>query len=143
MAGVVGYEVTLRYGFDSPTLWGNPLAQMLFGAYAVLGGAYALRYHSHVSMDALYARFTPRVKAILDLITSLAFFFALSFLLWLGWSLGLESVMTLETSEVTPWHQPIWPVKLMILIAAVLIVLQGLAKFIRDFHIAVTGRELA
>lgn len=142
MAGVVGFEVTVRYGFDAPTLWGTQSAQMIFGAYVVLGGAYALRYRSHVNMDALYARLTPRKKAIVDLATSLVFFFALSFLLWMGWVLGWESMMKGEYSEVTPWHQPIWPVKLMIPIAAVLIALQGLAKFIRDLHFAITGSEL-
>ena len=142
MAGVIGFEVTVRYGFDSPTIWGTQLAQMIFGTYVVLGGAYALRYGVHVNMDALYARFTPRKKAVLDVVTSMAFFFAIGFLLWMGVVLGWESMMKGEYSEVTPWHQPIWPVKLMIPIGALLILLQGLAKFIRDLHLAIAGREL-
>ena len=143
MAGVIGYEVILRYGLGSPTIWGAQLAQMIFGTYAVLGGAYALRYRAHVNMDALYGRFSPRTKAILDLVTSLVFFFAIAFLVWMGWVLGWQSVMQRESSVQTPWHQPIWPVKLMIPIGAVLILLEGIAKFIRDFYLAVTGKELA
>jgi TRAP-type mannitol/chloroaromatic compound transport system permease small subunit len=142
LAGVIGYEVTVRYGFDSPTIWGTQLAQMLFGTYVVLGGAYALRYRVHVNMDAIYARFSPRTKAIVDLVTSMAFFFAIAFLLWQGVILGWEATMKWETSVVTTWRQPIWPVKLMIPIGALLIFLQGLAKFIRDFCLAITGKEL-
>jgi len=142
MAAVIGYEVTVRYVFGAPTVWGTQLAQMLFGTYAVLGGAYALRYGAHVNMDAVYERLASRKKAILDLITSMAFFFAVVFLLWMGGILAWEAMIKGETSVITPWHQPIWPVKLMIPIAALLILLQGLAKFIRDFHLAVTGREL-
>jgi TRAP-type mannitol/chloroaromatic compound transport system permease small subunit len=142
VAGVIGYEVTLRYGFGSPTIWGAQLAQMLFGTYAVLGGAYALRYRVHVNMDALYARFSPRTKAILDLVTSLVFFFAIAFLVWMGWVLGWQSFMQRETSVVTPWHQPIWPLKMMIPIAAVLILLEGISKFIQDLYFAITGRQL-
>jgi len=142
MAGVIGYEVAVRYGFDSPTIWGTQLAQMIFGTYVVLGGAYALRYRVHVNMDAIYARLSPRKKATIDVVTSMAFFFAIGFLLWQGGILAWEAVMKWETSVVTPWRQPIWPVKLMIPIGALLILLQGLAKFIRDFHLAITGREL-
>ncbi len=35
-------EVILRYFFNSPTVWANELAQMLFGAYAILAGGYIL-----------------------------------------------------------------------------------------------------
>ena len=142
VASVIGYEVTLRYGFNSPTIWGTQLAQMLFGTYAILGGAYALRHKTHVNMDALYARFSPRTKAILDLATSLVFFFAIAFLVWMGWVLAWQSFMQGEASVKTPWHQPIWPVKMMIPIGAILILLEGIAKFIQDLYFVITGRTL-
>jgi len=44
-------EVILRYFFNSPTVWANELAQMLFGAYAILAGGYILLTGGHVNVD--------------------------------------------------------------------------------------------
>ena len=49
-------EVILRYFFNSPTVWANELAQMLFGAYAILAGGYIMRTGGHVNVDILYSR---------------------------------------------------------------------------------------
>ncbi len=67
-------EVVLRYFFNSPTVWANELAQMLFGAYAILAGGYILRTGGHVNVDILYSRLSRKSRAALDIVTSSAFF---------------------------------------------------------------------
>ena len=42
-AGMIIYDVALRYGFNSPTLWAFDLTKQLYGFYFVLLGGYALR----------------------------------------------------------------------------------------------------
>jgi TRAP-type mannitol/chloroaromatic compound transport system permease small subunit len=39
------------------------------------------------------------------------------------------------------WAPPVYPVKFAIPVAAFLLLLQGLAKYIRDLHLAFTGKE--
>jgi len=50
-------------------------------------------------------------------------------------------LLLLETTE-TIWEPPIYPLKLTIPIAGFLLLLQGLAKFIRDLIIVITDKEL-
>jgi TRAP-type mannitol/chloroaromatic compound transport system permease small subunit len=137
---VLAWEVISRYGLNQPTMWAHGTSQRLFAAYYVLGGAYVLRYRDHVNVDLIYSRLPLRTKAILDLITSLAFFAFCGVLLWQGWEFALTSLSQLEPDD-TPWRAPIYPVKLMIPAGALLIVLQGLANFFRNLVTAVTGRE--
>jgi len=141
MITFMGYEVVLRYIFNAPTLWVFETVQFLFGAFCILGGAYALRHRAHVNMEVVYVRFPLRMRAIVDLITSTLFFFFIVVLLWGGWEFAWRSVQTLETT-FTPWNPPLYPLKLTIPIAASLILLQGLAKFVRDLIVAITRREM-
>lgn len=127
-------EVVLRYFFNSPTVWGNELAQMLFGTYAVVGGGYILRTGGHVNVDIIYSRFSTKTKATLDIITSVLFFLFCGMLLVYGGSLAWDSLSRFEHSQ-SAWNPPLYPAKLMIPLAAILLLVQGLAKLIRDILI--------
>jgi len=127
-------EVILRYFFNSPTVWANELAQMLFGAYAILAGGYILRTGGHVNVDILYSRLSRKQKAVLDIVTSSLFFLFCGMLLVYGGSLAWDSLARFEHSQ-SAWNPPLYPAKLMIPLAALLLMLQGLAKLIRDILI--------
>ena len=135
------YEVVLRYVFNEPTNWAHETSLYLFGSYFMLLGGYALYSRAHISMDLLYGRWSPRTKAIVDVITALLFFFFIGTLLWLSGEYAWKSVMRLELSR-SAWHPPVWPFKLMMPTGALLILLAGAAKFIRDLNMAIRGKEL-
>lgn len=137
---IIVWEVTLRNVAGKPTLWAHELSSMVFGALTILSGAYALREKSHVNMDLFYMRLTNRGKAILDIITFPLFFVFCSVLLWLGWDFAARSVMLFEES-ISNWHPPIWPVKLTLPLGALLLLLQGIAKFIDDLMIVINGER--
>jgi TRAP-type mannitol/chloroaromatic compound transport system permease small subunit len=129
-------EVLLRYFFRTPTVWTNELAQLLFGAYAVLSGGYLLARGGHVNVDIVYSSFPIRAKAALDVLTSVLFFIFVVVLLWQGVIFALDAIGKLETSH-SAWNPPIWMFKATIPIGAGLLLLQGIAKLIRDILFAV------
>ena len=134
------YEVVARYWFNSPTMWARETAMFLLGGYSLLGGAYVLRHKAHVNMDIVYNRLSPRKRAIADLITSLLFFLFCGVLLWWGIDYASHSLSVGETTGST-WNPPEFPIKLMIPVGVFLLLLQGLAKFVRDLITVVTGTE--
>ncbi len=132
--GLLFIEVILRYFFNSPTVWANELAQMLFGTYAILGGGYILLIGGHVNVDLVYSRFSVKTRAAIDIGTSLLFFLFCGMLLIYGGSLSWDSLSRFEHSQ-SAWNPPLYPAKLMIPLAAALLILQGVTKLIRDFLI--------
>jgi TRAP-type mannitol/chloroaromatic compound transport system permease small subunit len=104
---------------------------MLFGAYAILAGGYIMRTGGHVNVDILYSRLSKKSRAVLDILTSLLFFLFCTMLLVYGGSLAWDSLSRFEHSQ-SAWNPPLYPAKLMIPLAAVLLLLQGLVKLIRD-----------
>lgn len=138
IVGVIVYEVVARYGLNSPTTWANETMIYVTAVAYLLGGGYALHHRRHVTVDVIYARFSPRTRARLDVLTLGFFLLYLGALIWAGGVWALDSMRLGETTG-TPWNPPIWPVKLAIPIAAALVLLQGIANVVRDFQAAQRG----
>ena len=138
--GLLLVEVIRRYLLNSPTVWANELSQMLFGAYVVLCGGHILVSGGHVNVDIVYSRLSRKTQAKLDIITSFLFFAFCVMMVFYGGSLAWESLSTFEHSQ-SAWNPPIYPVKLTIPLGAGLLLLQGIAKLIRDILIVVKGDD--
>ena len=141
MVVVLAIEVVARYVFNSPTIWAYDTAIFMFGSTGLLGGAYALKRKEHINVDLFYARLSPRGKAVLDVITGLLFFFFMALVVVYGWTSAIEAIKGGEATA-TLWGPPIGHFKLMIPIGAALLILQGLANWIRSLYLAATNREL-
>jgi TRAP-type mannitol/chloroaromatic compound transport system permease small subunit len=138
---VVLYEICARYLFNRPTIWAQEISQMIYGAYVILLGGYVLRRGGHVNVEILYGKFSPRTRAIIDLFTWLLFFFFCGLLLIKGWEMAWDSFKVRET-EPTTFAPPVYPIKMMIPLGALLILLQGLARFLRSLVLAISGKEM-
>lgn len=131
------YYITLRYlNVRSP--WSQTLTVGKVAlAYIVLGAAYIMRTKSHINVDVLYNRFSLRIRGMIDVFTSSLFFLFAAALLWKAIEETLE--IRFSTRLLLP---PYWPVSLIVVIGVSLLLLQGLAKFIRDLVIVITGKDL-
>lgn len=125
------YEVIARYVFNSPTNWAHESMFLMFGMQYLLSGAYAYRDEAHVRVDVLYERLSVRGKARMDVVTSFFFFVFAGTLMITGGIFAYDSASVLEVS-FTEWGIQYWPVKIAIALGAFLILLQGLARLIRD-----------
>jgi len=137
---VVLWEIIARTFFRAPTIWAHELSTFLFGSIAILAGAYVLRHGAHVNVDIISVRLSLRMRAIVDIVTFTLFFLFCGALIWMGAQLFWDSLMLLERTQ-SSWAPPIYPIKLMVPLGGSLLMLQGLAKFIRDFVTAITGME--
>ena len=125
------YEVVARYIFNSPTNWVHESMFLMFGMQYMLSGAYAYREDQHVRVDVIYAKFSPRGKAIADIVTSVFFFIFIGTMFVTGIRFASDAINNHEVS-FTEWGIQYWPVKLTMPIGAALLLLQGVAKLIKD-----------
>jgi len=133
-------EVFLRYGFNRPTMWVHETSQQIFAIAFLLGSAYTLQEGGHVRVDIFYRRLSDKGKAIIELISSLFYFIFIGVLLWKGGEMAYESVTMLEKTQ-TPWEPYVFHVILALPLAALLMLLQGLADLIRNLKIVVSGEQ--
>ena len=125
------YEVIARYVFNSPTNWAHEAMFLMFGMQYLLSGACTLRDGKHVKVDVIYAQFSVRNRARLDIATSVAFFIFVVTLIVTGALFAMDAVEVMEVS-FTEWAIQYWPVKFAIMIGGILILLQGVAGLMRN-----------
>ncbi len=132
---IVTIEVVARYFFNSPTRWAWPVNIQLGAVLIIIGGGHTLLHGGHVAVDVVVLRLSPRARTIIDLVTSVLVFFSVGALLWLaigeaGWSVALR-----ERLQMSIWEPPLYPLKIVVAIGVFLLLIQAIAKFIRDLTI--------
>jgi TRAP-type mannitol/chloroaromatic compound transport system permease small subunit len=143
LVAVVAWEVIARYAFNAPTIWSFDLTYMLYGTIFMLGCAYALYRGAHIRTDFFFEKWSVRTKGWIDSVAYIAFFFPsiFTFLIvsggegWYAFEIG-------ETSEQTPWRPILWPFKMVVPLACLLLLIQGVSETIKSVWAARTGIEL-
>ncbi len=132
-------DVFFRYVLNSPSLWIATTLQVAMVLMACMGGAYSLNSNNFVKLDLFYARFSKKKQAICDIITVPISFLFLGVLIIKGWDAGM---LSLKLKQVTPTSVPIplYPIKILIPIAAVIVLLVVLKKLVNDI-ITVFSKE--
>ena len=137
---VVSIEVFKRYILNAPTAWIFDLDAMLYGTLFMMCGAYTLSQDGHVRGDFLYTNMKPRTQAGFDLALYFLFFLpGVVALVYAGYYYGMDSWRINEHSNVTADGPPIYQFKLVIPVAGVLVLLQGIAEIIRCIVCLRTG----
>ena len=133
-------DVFLRYVLNSPSLWISTTLQVAMVLIACVGGVYSLNDNAFVKLDLFYANFSPKKKAICDIITVIYTVLFLSVLVWKGYQAGL---MSLKMNQVTPTSIPIpiYPLKIFIPIAGVCMLLVVIKKLVKDIRTVVSSNN--
>lgn len=130
-AGMIIYDVVMRYGLNAPTLWAFDLTKQLYGFYFVMLGGYALRHQAHVRVDLVTETLRPRARRIVELLGYPIFFFPFA---WVFTTYSYSFAMRAwEQGETTygAVQLPVYPVKIAMAVAAALLLLQGVAEFLK------------
>ena len=131
MAGVLLYSSISRAVFDRPLIWVVEVAQFLLAAYYLLGGAYSMQTDSHVRMDLLYGRWTPRARAVADVLTATFLLFYLVVLLVGGVS-SAQYALEYGQKHYSAWAPPLAPVKIMMCVGIFMMLAQVISVFLKD-----------
>ena len=128
---ITAIDVTARYVFNHPLLWGWLLNRLLFGVFILFAGVYTLYKGEHIRIEIFYDHFPPRMKKMARWIALAAFVSFMSVLVWQAGWMGWNSLMMKERAAGA-FRIPLYPFKLLIPIVAFLFLLEGISFFRRD-----------
>ena len=140
MVLVAAYNAVVRYlgRFIGVTLSSNAYIELqwyLFSLILLLSAAYTLKHNAHVRVDVLYSRLSTRAHAWINLLGTLFFLLPFSILMfWLSWPSVRNSWAVREVSP-DPGGLPRYPIKTALLVAFVLLALQGIAEIVKNLAI--------
>jgi TRAP-type mannitol/chloroaromatic compound transport system permease small subunit len=137
------FETISRHFFGAPTIWSYDTLSMAGGIMYMLGASYDYRHNAHTRVDLLYSKLKPRVRAILDVASSLVLFFPLVMvMLWFSGKWAIKAWSINEVMFTSFWYPPAGPYRTVVTIGFFLLLLQGLAQLVRDAVHAIGGKPI-
>lgn len=141
LIGVVVYEIIARRVFGAPTSWAFEVTVYFYGAHFMLGAAYTHLHDRHVRIDVIFQQFSPKIQIWLNLFT-----FMFIFLPFVG---GLSYAATMYAAHSwavwehswSAWRPPLYPYKTVMPVAMIMLLMQGIANFVRDMY-RLKGEEI-
>jgi TRAP-type mannitol/chloroaromatic compound transport system permease small subunit len=132
--GVLLYS-SISKTFFMPAAWTLESAQFLMVAYFLLGGAYSMQLDAHVRMDLFYSRWSPKTRALVDVLTIGFLIFYLVLLLYGGIS-STQYALEYDETSYSAWSPPMAPIKIVMCIGIALMLLQAIATLFKDIAAA-------
>ncbi|WP_330203970.1 TRAP transporter small permease subunit [Cyanobacterium sp. Dongsha4] len=107
----------------------------VFDIVFFLGAAYALKVDSHVRVDLFYKDFSPKLKALVNILGVVLFVFPFcGVVIYFSWQYVANSWQIWEISA-DEGGLPRYPIKTMILVSPFLLILQGISEIIKNLDI--------
>ena len=132
------YDVIMRYLFNMPSQWIWMTLKMGVVMLAALAGGYALQKGAFIKLDLVYARFSPRSKAIADILTFVFILLSCVVLIWKGIEAAQGSIAIRQMTHSVP-RLPVYWLKALIPLGAFLVLLVAVKKFISDIKTVLHG----
>ena len=132
--GVLLYS-SISKTFFMPAAWTLESAQFLMVAYFLLGGAYSMQLDAHVRMDLFYSRWSPKTRALVDVLTIGFLIFYLVLLLYGGIS-STQYALEYDETSYSAWSPPMAPIKIVMCFGIALMLLQAIATLFKDIAAA-------
>ena len=128
---ISAFEVVMRYGFDSPTVWSTELAMLLCATAWVLSVGYVTERNRHISITMLELVVGPRVWRVFRLVQMLISFGAILVLTFAVWGPAAKVLGRIEHSGTA--FNSIQPtiLKVLIVLGCLLYLAQLAANLIR------------
>ena len=131
MIAVLLLDAITRNVIRIPLHWCIEMAQFTMAAYYIVGGPYSMQLDSHVRMDLLYSRFSPRNQARLDCCTAVFLVIYLVVLLIGAVSSTLYAI-EYDQRKFSMWNPSLIPIKIIMVCGITLMLLQAISTFFKD-----------
>jgi len=124
--------VIARYLFDINSIALQESVMYMHGSVFMLGIAFTLKEKAHVRVDVLYERFNNRKRALVDMFGTILFLVPVNaFVFWASLEYVIFSWSVSESSAQPGGLPAVFLLKTLIPVMAGLVLLQGIAEFLK------------
>ncbi len=128
MVVVTGVVVVLRYFFDVGWIWLQETVTWMHATVFLLAAGYTLSRDEHVRVDVFYSGMSPRRQAVVDTLGVLLLLLpTCGWMVWSAWDYMIASWQVHESSLETGGLHGLYLLKSLIVIAPLLVCIEGIA----------------
>jgi len=118
---ITASDVISRGFFNKPTPGTLELSEYMLSIIILLGAAYTQQVKGHVGVDFLTKRFSPKIRGIVEITTTLLCMFIVAIMVWQGFKEGIHEKTVSDMLRV-----PQWPFRLLVAVGGLLLWLEFL-----------------
>lgn len=124
-------NAVVRYIFSVSSNGWLELQWYLFSMIFLFSSGYALLHNQHVRVDVISGRFSPRIRAWIDIFGTIFFLMPMAIgIMYLSWPVFIDALQRQEVSS-NAGGLIVWPARLMVPIGFFLLVMQGVSELIK------------
>ena len=138
--GILTYAVVMRHILGTPSMAAYELAMFIMTVGFFLAGGPLLLQEEHVRMDAFYTKWSPRRRAITDVVTFALLVYIIVMLITAISATMSSYAAGQHTKSI--WSPPLWPLKAGMATGCAILLLQAIANLIRDIA-TIRGKPLS
>jgi TRAP-type mannitol/chloroaromatic compound transport system permease small subunit len=127
-------NVILRYSFSYGSVWAQELEWHLLAPLILFGMSYAMLHGEHVRVDVLYAKFEPRTKLWVEVLSQVLCILISAAIIWLSMKYVLQAYAIDEKSPDPGGLTHRWILKALIPLGFGFLVLQCVASLLAVFE---------
>ncbi len=143
LVSVAAFDAIARHFFNAPTIWAYDTITMAGGTIYLLGASYNYLHDAHTRVDVIYGYLGDRRKALLNVIFSIILFFPMMIaMLYMAIKWAARAWTINEVLFNSFWYPPAGPYRTIFALGLFLLVLQGVANFVRDVYFVLKGHNL-
>jgi TRAP-type mannitol/chloroaromatic compound transport system permease small subunit len=140
---VGSFDAISRHFFNAPTIWAYDTMCMAGGIVYMLGASYDYKHDAHTRVDIIYGSLSEKGQSITNIICSLFLFFPLMIVMFrMSVIWAMKAWKGGEVMFTSFWYPPAAPYRTIFALGLLLLILQGLARFIREIHFVVRGESI-
>lgn len=141
MSFMMFYDVVARYIFSKQTSFGYDLNLWLTIVLAFLGGGYAIQTKEHIVVDVAYAKFPPRIKAIVNVVSGLGMLFLAYVLIRYGMQ---QTMLYYDRGSIamSGFNIHLWIKWAIVPFGGILLALQSILYEIENIYMVITDIDL-
>lgn len=141
LLGVVLFEVLMRYGFNSPTIWGFEATAFIYGLHYMFGISYTDVRNGHVRVDIFTSLAPKKTQAVISALANVFMFMPVMIAMTIAsGKFAWTSIQGLE-SNPTSWAPPVYPFKALMALCFLFLLMQGVSNLIKDLQIIFATKE--
>lgn len=129
---LVVFEVVSRRVFNAPTIWTFETITMLYGFHFMIVAAYGLLHKAMVSVDSLYEKFSPRKRAVLDIISYLVLYFPFVIGIFIVSLDFMQRSWAMKEVSQSLFAAPVYLYKTLIPVVFALLIIQGISEVLKQ-----------
>ncbi len=139
---IVLYEVITRYFFNSPGVWAFETSIQLYAFHFMILASYTLLRKNHVNVDIFVMKLSKKSRAIIEIINSLILLFPFAVVLLIEGTYYARESWAIKEVSYTVFAPPLYPIKTVIPVTALLLLIQGISDFLKNIVFLVKGERI-